>query len=178
VAVVAHPHPLFGGTMDNKVVQTLARAFVQRLDSRGVLISGRWRVGGEHAEGLGETQDLLRAVEQVAPDGPLALAGFSFGVVCRQPCLGSFVGSTAALKRWCLLALATSRLRLLMCPCPRTSGPWSCTGEQDHTVPLSSVMGLGSAAGALPVMVVPGGGHFLHGTIATSRSLVVRRLSA
>src|SRR6218665_1636078 len=87
VAVIAHPHPLFGGTMDNKVVQTLARAFVQagwtalRFNFRGVGASS-----GTHDEGRGELQDLLAVVQQLAPpaqDGlptqPLALAGFSFG---------------------------------------------------------------------------------------------------
>ena len=60
VAVIAHPHPLFGGTMDNKVVQTLARAFVAcgwtavRFNFRGV-----GGTAGVHDEGRGELQDLL-----------------------------------------------------------------------------------------------------------------------
>ena len=80
VAIIAHPHPLFGGTMDNKVVQTLARAFVHcgwtavRFNFRGVGQSA-----GEHDHGIGEAQDFLSVVQQVAPDGPIALAGFSFG---------------------------------------------------------------------------------------------------
>ncbi|MGE0331626.1 MAG: alpha/beta hydrolase, partial [Ramlibacter sp.] len=80
VAVIAHPHPLFGGTMDNKVVQTLARAFTQcgwtavRFNFRGVGASA-----GVHDGGAGEAGDLLQVVQAVAPQGPLALAGFSFG---------------------------------------------------------------------------------------------------
>src|SRR6188768_3691721 len=80
VAVIAHPHPLFGGTMDNKVVQTLARAFVQcgwtavRFNFRGVGTSE-----GVHDQGVGETVDLQAVVGEVAPAGPIALAGFSFG---------------------------------------------------------------------------------------------------
>ena len=80
VAVIAHPHPLFGGTMDNKVVQTLARAFVQtgwevvRFNFRGVGASQ-----GERDAGRGEAQDMLEVVRQVAPTGTVALAGFSFG---------------------------------------------------------------------------------------------------
>ena len=75
--VIAHPHPLFGGTMQNKVVQTLARAFVQcgwqavRFNFRGVGASA-----GTYDEGRGEAQDMLSVVSQVAPEGPLALAGF------------------------------------------------------------------------------------------------------
>ena len=78
--VIAHPHPLFGGTMQNKVVQTLARAFVQcgwqavRFNFRGVGASA-----GVYDEGRGEAVDMLSVVAQVAPEGPLALAGFSFG---------------------------------------------------------------------------------------------------
>src|SRR5258707_2933319 len=83
VAVIAHPHPLFGGTMDNKVVTTLARAFVEsgaatfRFNFRGVGASH-----GAHDEGRGETDDMLRVIEHArATLGglPLKLAGFSFG---------------------------------------------------------------------------------------------------
>lgn len=76
-AILCHPHPLFGGTMDNKVVQTLARAFVLcgwtalRFNFRGVGSSE-----GVYDEGRGEAQDLLALVEALAPTGPLALAGF------------------------------------------------------------------------------------------------------
>ncbi len=92
VAIVAHPHPLFGGTMDNKVVQTLARAFVQcgwtvvRFNFRGVGASA-----GVHDAGDGEARDFVQVVAQVAAQGPLAIAGFSFG---------SFVASHALQTLW------------------------------------------------------------------------------
>ena len=79
VAVIAHPHPLFGGTLDNKVVQTLARAFTQsgwtavRFNFRGV-----GGTAGVHDEGRGELDDLLAVVASAAPHGLLCLAGFSF----------------------------------------------------------------------------------------------------
>ena len=83
VAVVAHPHPLYGGTMDNKVVTTLERAFRGlgaasfRFNFRGV-----GQTAGTHDEGRGETDDMLRVIgharEQV-PGAPLWIAGFSFG---------------------------------------------------------------------------------------------------
>ena len=82
--VIAHPHPLFGGTMQNKVVQTLARAFLQcgwqavRFNFRGVGASA-----GSYDEGRGEAQDMLAVIEQMAPQGPLALAGWG---ICHQPC--------------------------------------------------------------------------------------------
>src|SRR5206468_7571095 len=83
VAVVAHPHPLFGGTMDNKVVTTLARAFTEagaatyRFNFRGV-----GATEGTHDEGRGETDDMLRVIEHARgahAGAPLWLAGFSFG---------------------------------------------------------------------------------------------------
>ena len=92
VAVITHPHPLFGGTMDNKVVQTLARAFVAcgwtalRFNFRGVGASE-----GVHDEGRGEREDMLELVRQLAPEGPLAIAGFSFG---------AFVASGAIETLW------------------------------------------------------------------------------
>ena len=73
LACVAHPHPLFGGSMDNKVVQTLSRAYVQsgwdclRFNFRGVGLSE-----GVYDEGLGETDDVIEALRQLAPEGPLA----------------------------------------------------------------------------------------------------------
>ena len=92
VAVISHPHPLFGGTMDNKVVQTLARAFVAcgwtavRFNFRGVGASE-----GVHDEGRGEGEDMLEIVAQLAPEGPLAIAGFSFG---------AFVASRVVERLW------------------------------------------------------------------------------
>jgi alpha/beta superfamily hydrolase len=94
VAVIAHPHPLFGGTMDNKVVQTLARAFVQcgwvavRFNFRGVGASA-----GNHDDGRGRGDDMLAVVRQAAPRGPLALAGFSFGALSPAHAVGAAVGA-------------------------------------------------------------------------------------
>src|SRR5437588_12444717 len=78
-AVIAHPHPQFGGTLDNKVVQTLARAFVElgyeawRPNFRGV-----GETEGTHDDGRGELEDLAAIIEHAKP-ARLALAGFSFG---------------------------------------------------------------------------------------------------
>ncbi|AEK64034.1 Alpha/beta hydrolase [Collimonas fungivorans Ter331] len=83
LALVAHPHPLFGGTMDNKVVHTLARGFLAlgyvtvRMNFRGV-----GKSEGTHDEGRGETDDmalLLAHMRRQYPDLPLTLGGFSFG---------------------------------------------------------------------------------------------------
>ena len=177
VAVVAHPHPLFGGTMDNKVVQTLARAFVQcgwtvaRFNFRGVGASE-----GAHDAGAGETRDFLSVVAQVAPNGAWAIAGFSFG---------SFVASHAIQSLWerravdkiIFVGTATERLAVADVPESLHDKTLVVHGEQDDTVSLASVMDWARPQ-SLPVMVVPGGGHFFHGQLPLLKSLVVRHLSA
>jgi alpha/beta superfamily hydrolase len=175
VAVIAHPHPLFGGTMDNKVVQTLARAFVQcgwqviRFNFRGVGASA-----GTHDAGAGEARDLLRVVEQVAPEGPLALAGFSFG---------SFVASHALAQVWPqrmvqkVVFVGTAAQRFEVAPIANELHEKTLVvhGEQDDTVSLASVMDWARPQ-SLPVTVVPGGGHFFHGQLPLLKGLVVRHL--
>ena len=177
VAVVAHPHPLFGGTMDNKVVQTLARAFVQcgwtvaRFNFRGVGASE-----GAHDGGAGEARDFLSVVEQAAPKGALAIAGFSFG---------SFVASHAIQSLWerravdkiVFVGTATERLAVADVPESLHEKTLVVHGEQDDTVSLASVMDWARPQ-SLPVMVVPGGGHFFHGQLPLLKSLVVRHLIA
>ena len=177
VAVVAHPHPLFGGTMDNKVVQTLARAFVQcgwtvaRFNFRGVGASE-----GAHDSGAGEARDFLSVVEQAAPTGALAIAGFSFG---------SFVASHAIQVLWdkrdiekiVFVGTATERLSVADVPESLHEKTLVVHGEQDDTVSLASVMDWARPQ-SLPVMVVPGGGHFFHGQLPLLKSLVVRHLIA
>ena len=177
VAVIAHPHPLFGGTMDNKVVQTLARAFVQcgwtavRFNFRGVGTSQ-----GQYDEGRGETDDMLAVVAAAAGSGPLALAGFSFG---------SYVASRVVQALWdsrevrkiVLVGTAASRFDVAVLPPASHERTLVVHGEQDDTVPLASVMDWARPQ-ALPVLVVPGGGHFFHGQLPLLRELVLRHLRA
>ena len=175
VAVIAHPHPLFGGTMDNKVVQTLARAFVQcgwtalRFNFRGV-----GATAGVHDEGRGETDDLLQLIATQAPDGALALAGFSFG---------SFVASQALRRLWPqreiekIVLVGTAASRFDVAPLPPESHDRTLVvhGEHDDTVPLRAVLDWARPQ-SLPVTVVPGGAHFFHGQLPLLKNLVVRHL--
>jgi alpha/beta superfamily hydrolase len=177
VAVIAHPHPLFGGTMDNKVVQTLARAFVQRgwsavrFNFRGVGASA-----GIHDEGRGERDDLLAVVAQAAAQGPLALAGFSFG---------SFVASHAVQSLWTqrsiekivLVGTAAARFSVAALPPEAHERTLVVHGEQDDTVPLAAVLDWARPQ-TLPVTVIPGGGHFFHGQLPLLKNLVVRHLDS
>jgi alpha/beta superfamily hydrolase len=174
-AVIAHPHPLFGGTMENKVVQTLARAFVQsgwrslRFNFRGVGASQ-----GAHDEGRGETDDMLHIIASEASTGPLAIAGFSFG---------SFVAVNAIARMWVerqpekivLVGTAASRFVVPELPEEAHDRTFVLHGEADDTVPLSAVMDWARPQ-QLPVTVVPGGGHFFHGQLPLLKSLVARHL--
>lgn len=176
-AVIAHPHPLHGGTMTNKVVQTLARAFVLagwtavRFNFRGVGASE-----GVYDEGRGELEDFLAVVAAQAASGPLCLAGFSFG---------AFVTSHAAarlnpereIQRLVLVGTAASRFEVAPVAPGLQARSLVIHGEQDDTVPLTAVMDWARPQ-ALPVLVVPGGGHFFHGQLPLLRELVLRHVRA
>lgn len=175
VAVIAHPHPLFGGTMDNKVVQTLARAFVQagwdavRFNFRGVGGSaGAWD------EGRGETDDFLAVLQDQAPSGPVAIAGFSFGAYVASQALQA-VWAEREVRRVVLVGTAASRFQVAALPAQAHELTLVLHGEQDDTVPLASVLDWARPQ-ALPVTVVPGGGHFFHGQLPLLKQCVLRHL--
>ena len=177
LAVVAHPHPLFGGTMDNKVVQTLARACVAagwdclRFNFRGVGHSE-----GVYDEGRGETDDLLALVKQWAPDTPLVLAGFSFGafVACQA---ASTLWATGRLKKIMLVGTAVSHFPASPLPLDAHEHSLLIHGESDDTVALSAVLDWARPQ-QLPVTVFPGPGHFFHGQLPLLKSLALRHLRA
>jgi uncharacterized protein len=176
IAVVCHPHPQHGGTLDNKVVQTLARAFVQlgfrcvRFNFRGVGASeGVWD------EGRGEVDDALaviaafRGAADVAAL-PFMLGGFSFG---------AYVASQAAVRladdakpqRLVLVGPSTVKQQMPAVP-PDTV---VIHGEADDVVPLAGTFDWARPQ-ALPVIVFPGTGHFFHGQLALLRQVVVQQL--
>lgn len=181
VAVIAHPHPLFGGTLDNKVVQTLARAFVQtgwmavRFNFRGVGGSA-----GSHDEGRGELEDFLAVVQHAAPAGegesPLALAGFSFGAFVTTHAFGRLHPARHVEK---LVLVGTSVSRAPAAPVDAAAHNKTLVvhGEQDDTVLLSDVLDWARPQ-ALPVTVVPGVGHFFHGQLPLLKNLVIRHLAS
>ena len=174
-AVIAHPHPLFGGTMDNKVVQTLARAFVQcgwtavRFNFRGVGTSE-----GAHDEGRGEAGDLQAVVGAYAAEGPLALAGFSFGAFVTASALQA-LWPQREMRAIVLVGTAASRFAVSTIPPEAHERTLVVHGEQDDTVALQAVMDWARPQ-ALPVTVIPGGGHFFHGQLPLLKTLVARHL--
>lgn len=177
VTVIAHPHPLHGGTLTNKVVQTLARAFVQagwtavRFNFRGV-----GRSEGEYDEGRGELDDLLAVIGAQAPGGPLCLAGFSFGAFVTSHAAAQLQGRRD-IRSLVLVGTAASRFAVAPVPPELHLRSLVIHGEQDDTVPLAAVMDWARPQ-SLPVLVVPGGGHFFHGQLPLLRELVQRHLRA
>jgi alpha/beta superfamily hydrolase len=177
-AVISHPHPLFGGTMDNKVVQTVARAFLQagwravRFNFRGVGEST-----GVHAEGVGERDDLGAVIDAFAPSGPLALAGFSFGAAVTSHAIQAAFAAGRQIQAAVLVGTAASRFEVAAVPEAWHERTLVVHGEEDDTVPLGAVMDWARPQG-LPVTVVPGGEHFFHGRLPLLKGLVVRHLMA
>lgn len=169
VAVVCHPHPQHGGTMDNKVAQTLARAFVQlgyravRFNFRGV---GKSQGGWD--EGRGEVADALAVIHaQRDPALPLALAGFSFGGFVASQAAAQLPADAAA-ERLVLIAPATANFEVATVP----ADTLVVHGDADEVVALSATLAWARPQ-TLPIVVVPGVGHFFHGQLALLKSLVV-----
>ena len=171
-AVICHPHPQHGGTMDNKVVQTLARAFVQlgwrsvRFNFRGVGASmGAWD------DGVGEVDDALAVIAAFRVAGaPFMLAGFSFG---------AYVASQAAArlpddaKPQRMVLVGPSTQKQVMAPVPADT--LVIHGETDDVVPLSATLDWARPQ-SLPVLVFPGVGHFFHGQLGLLKNTVVQEL--
>ena len=166
IALIAHPHPLYGGTLENKVVQTLASTFAEldcvalRMNFRGVGESQ-----GKHDEGNGETDDMLFLADYAKREFgevPIFLAGFSFG---------GFVQTRVATKlditKLVLIAPAAGRFDVADVK-PDTL---VIHGEQDDTVPLKAVMDWARPQN-LPIVVIPGADHFFHKRLHLIKQLV------
>lgn len=176
VAVICHPHPQGGGTLDNKVVQTLARAFMEvgwasiRFNFRGVGASeGSWD------EGRGELDDALAVVRAALERSefaalPLALAGFSFGGFIAAAAAAR-LGEVDKPRRLVLVAPSTEKQQVPVVPADSVV----IHGDVDELVPLGATLAWARPQ-SLPVIVFPGVGHFFHGQLALLKSVVVREL--
>lgn len=172
VAVVCHPHPQHGGTMDNKVVQTLARALVQ-LGWRSVRFNFRGVGGsaGAWAEGVGEVDDALAVIGAARAAGePLVLAGFSFGAWVAAEA-ASRLDERDRPQRMVLVGPSTERQTMASVP----ADSLVIHGETDDVVPLAATLAWARPQ-ALPVLVFPGVGHFFHGQLGLLKNTVVQAL--
>jgi uncharacterized protein len=172
IALVAHPHPLYGGTMDNKVAQTLARAFVAlgyataRMNFRGVGQSQ-----GEHDAGNGETDDmalLLAHMQERFPGLPVALGGFSFGTFVQSQLQLRLAAEGRPAERLVLVGSAAGKWAMPAVP----ANTILIHGELDDTIPLSAVLDWARPQD-LPVIVIPGADHFFHRKLQHIKNFVV-----
>jgi hypothetical protein len=174
IAVIAHPHPLYGGTMDNKVVHTLFKALLElgfvtvKFNFRGV-----GKSEGVYGEGVGETEDVITVVEALqkqfdakANNLPLLLAGFSFG--------GTIQAHVAQnLRPQILVLVAPSVGHLNTLPISDyVVRPLIIHGDQDEVVLLKTVLHWATPQD-LPVVVIPGAEHFFHGKLRILKRVVL-----
>ena len=162
VALIAHPHPLYGGTLDNKVVQTLARALLElgyetwRPNFRGV-----GATEGVHDEGRGELEDLEVVLRHTAA-ARFVLAGFSFGAAVQAR-----LAQRMPPERLVLVGIGVTRLQTPPVP----ANTLVIHGESDETVPLAAVLDWARPQ-ELPVVLVPGADHFFHRKLHVLRAIV------
>ncbi|MCK2087665.1 alpha/beta fold hydrolase [Thauera aromatica] len=182
IALVCHPHPLYGGANTNKVAHTLARAFrdlgyaVIRPNFRGV-----GKSSGEHDHGEGETEDMLSVISWAQSRWgslPLALGGFSFGGFVQARVAARLAADIAPPRQLVLVGMATGAAadgaRHYETPAlPAALPAVLIHGENDDTVPLANVLDWARPQ-ERPVTVVPGADHFFHGKLHVIRDLIAR----
>lgn len=182
LALVAHPHPLFGGTHHNKVVYTLAHALrdlgyvALRPNFRGVGQSA-----GLHDNGDGETDDLLAVLDDARKRWdashalPLVLAGFSFGAYVQTRVAKRLAELGRPAHRLVLVGIATGFVEGTRRYQPEAivTGSLLIHGDRDTTVPLANALAFAEPLD-LPVTVIPGADHFLNGRLHILRDIVLR----
>lgn len=177
VAIICHPHPLHGGTMNNKVVTTLVRACQQlgaiavRFNFRGVGASE-----GTYDHAIGEQQDLIAVIEWVEkayPDCTLWLGGFSFG---------SYVAMKVASKRQAklLMTIAPPVHHFDFDSIPSISCPWLVAqGDTDEVVPPKEVFAwLNTRTEPFHLIRMPDVGHFFHGKLIELREAITTEVTS
>lgn len=176
LAVVCHPHPPSGGTLDNKVVQTIARASLGlgwasvRFNFRGIGASeGTWD------EGRGEVDDALAVIAEWRgrPEFaklPLVLAGFSFGAYVAVEAAHR-LSAEAKPRRIVFVGPSTEKQQVKNVP----DDTLVIHGESDDVVPLTATLAWARPQN-LPVVVFPGVGHFFHGQLGLLKKVIVREL--
>lgn len=179
IALICHPHPLFGGMNTNKVVQTLARTFTQlgyvalRPNFRGVGESA-----GTHDDGRGETDDMLIVLAEAKRrygDLPVALGGFSFGAYVQTRVAEALAEAHHPAQRLVLVGTAAGHVEGARQYATKAVANDTIVihGSVDETVPLANVLAWAEPLN-LPVIVVPGADHFFHRRLNIIRDIVTR----
>ena len=174
IAIIAHPHPLYQGNMDNKVVYILSKALLEsgyltvKFNFRGVGASE-----GNHAEGIGEIDDVLAVTQSIRhqydiePDHlPLLLAGFSFGGAIQ-----AYVAQQLNPEKLVLIAPSVARMKAPPVV-DHADSVLIVHGSLDDIVSLQSVLDW-AAPQTIPVTVIPGAEHFFHGKLAILKQVIL-----
>ena len=183
VVVICHPHPLYGGTMDNKVVTSVFRAFTDqgsaalRFNYRGVGDSE-----GVYGDGAGETDDLLAVLDWVAersPEAKLTLVGFSFGGYVTAAA-ADWIGSGRyalglELSELLLIAPACTRFDMTQLKLPASTR--MILGDRDDVVETAEQFKFAELMGLTP-QVIEGAGHFFHGKLVSIKSWATQSMTA
>ena len=177
IAIVAHPNPLQGGTNTNKVVHTLAKA----LNKQGVIafcpnLRGVGGSEGIHDHGVGEVEDILAVLAYAQaqhPELPIILAGFSFGGFVQTFVANHLHAQGQQVQHLILVGLAAGRYNIALPAVPADSPVMLIHGEEDEVIPLQAVVDWARPQ-KLPVMVIPGVGHFFHGHLPLLANTVGR----
>ena len=179
IALVCHPHPLFGGTNTNKVTQTLARTFAAlgyvalRPNFRGVGQSA-----GTHDDGRGECADMLAVIDEAKRrfgDLPVALAGFSFGAYVQTRVAQALAEANHPAQRLVLVGTAAGHVEGARQYAAKAVAADTIVihGAADTTVPLANVLAWAEPL-ELPVTVIAGADHFFHRRLQLIRDIVTR----
>lgn len=175
IAIICHPHPLHSGTMNNKVVTTLARTF-KDLNLRTVRFNfrGVGKSTGTYDQGVGECDDLITIinwVKQLFPQAPIWLAGFSFGSY-----IAAKVSTQIQIAQ--LVCVAPPVINFKMENLPPITCPWVIVqGDQDEIVSAGAVFAWAESVVHKPVIIrMPGAGHFFHGQLLELRDRLERSL--
>lgn len=175
IAIIAHPHPLHSGTMNNKIITTLFKSLLEigfiavKFNFRGV-----GKSEGDFADGVGEIEDVITVANgireryhNVIPHPSLLLAGFSFGG-------GIQLHAAIKLKPEFLILVAPSVKNLNVPPASKDiKSTLIIHGEHDEIVSIKTIFDW-AAPQSLPVVVIPGAEHFFHGKLATLRKTILQ----
>lgn len=177
LALIAHPHPLHGGSLDNKVVHTLARAALARgyvavrPNFRGVGASS-----GRYDHGIGETEDLLAVAEHLAPQFghlPWTLLGFSFGAYVQHRVAQSIAARGLDARQLIMVGPAVSMYDFAPPALPTTI----IHGEEDELIPLAAVQAYAEEH-RIALLTIAGAGHFFHGKLVELKTQVENLLQS
>jgi alpha/beta superfamily hydrolase len=174
IAIIAHPHPLYQGNMDNKVVYILSKALLEsgyltvKFNFRGVGASE-----GSHAEGIGEIDDVLAVTQSIrhqydieSDHLPLLLAGFSFGGAIQ-----AYVAQQLNPEKLVLIAPSVARMKAPPVV-DHADSVFIVHGSLDDIVSLQSVLDWATPQ-TIPITVIPGAEHFFHGKLAILKQVIL-----